>query len=175
MRARRVGIVLVVAGAMGVSSCAAFLSDFTIGEGADGSASGDGGADAPGTDADAALGLRDVAPGDADGSQDGSSQDGTCSPLASMMYVCSDTEAGILQVTTPEEFCLASFPSDTFSAVSTPAACQCPNTFTCACLKASSYLPLEAWCASTTADAGCICVDNGSNGPLVRCGDGCIP
>lgn len=82
-------------------------------------------------------------PRDADGGQDASSSEedaGQCTPIEQSTYVCGGTT-----VSSPSQFCVYNLGTGVGAYQAMPAACQCAETFTCACL-----LDVESPCGGGT-------------------------
>jgi hypothetical protein len=202
MRAPRIVALLAVAGALGASACAAFLSDFSTGERADG-----GEPDAlPATDGERAdggepdaLAVTDAVTADAVDSGEpvmdtgpdgvvpsdggpglGDAAEAGCEPIPAATITCGGAGNGGPSYATPGFFCGTNYTSNQYFLGATPSECQCAGQFTCACLMASSYVPLLPWCvggpypAGSYPASGCLCQDT-VNGPQVSCDDAFVP
>jgi hypothetical protein len=66
----------------------------------------------------------------------------------------------------PETFCTFFDISSSYLATTTPPACQCDTTFTCACLYANG-VDTSAFCAGGGKPTKC--TDNANSGPSVEC------
>jgi hypothetical protein len=87
--------------------------------------------------------------------------DAACIPFGVATVLCP----GGIGSTTPGQYCVYESTEGTSEVATTPAACQCASTYTCACLESSVTVPSDL-CASGQIYAGCMMVDDA---PLVTC------
>jgi hypothetical protein len=95
---------------------------------------------------------------------DSTPRETSCVPFGTATVLCPADNASSV---TPGTYCVYDSTHGGSSTATTPEACQCATTYTCACLEASVTVPSEL-CSPTQIYVGCFMNDDA---PYVQCED----